>query len=110
MPCDLADLVNQLLSLTEILASALTKGDWLEAERIEAERMATLENISSALSVNGHLEASSVLELMVTVQGLNKTLLDNLMREKDQVARELLHLNSAAHAERAYRSHYEDTE
>ncbi|MGI9213929.1 MAG: hypothetical protein ACR2HF_15790 [Methylococcaceae bacterium] len=110
MPNDAIDLAKQLLKLTETLAAALAEEDWLEAEQTQALRSKTMEELSSFLSGNPPQVSDSLLDVLNTIKGLNQILLDDLTKEKDQVARELMHFNSASHAERAYRSHYEDTE
>lgn len=103
------DLVSQLRVLSENLAAALDEGDWARAEGVEAERLRLLENYPTLMEgVSDQATLKSVIDLMQNILQLNERMIETLNHERHLVARELMHFNSAAQAERAYRSHDED--
>ncbi len=103
------DLVSQLFKLSETLAAAINEGDWARAEGIEAERLRLLGDFPPLIEgVSDQTIVRPVLDLMLNILQLNESMIETLSYERGQVARELMHFNSAASADRAYRSHVED--
>ncbi|MBM3203021.1 hypothetical protein FJZ55_03835 [Candidatus Woesearchaeota archaeon] len=109
MSSDVFDLVNRLQTLSENLAAAIDEDDWARAEGMEAERLRVLKDYPALIQgVSDRATVQAVLDLMLGILQLNDRMIERLNHERTLVARELMHFNSAAQAERAYRSHVDD--
>lgn len=94
------------MALTRQVADAITQEDWEEAESIEKERLTLLQDITPLLDACS--ERSEVIDLMEKIRSMDADIISLLVRERDQIARQLLHIQNTSQAEKAYRSYYED--
>ncbi len=98
---------HPVLLLTESLVAAVSAGDWEKAAELEKERFSALEGVLSAFRNAGE-DQEEIIQLMIQVKSMDAALVPLIAEARTHVARELAQFNATSHAERAYRSCYED--
>ena len=92
--------------MTNQLVEAISQENWDDADFIEKERFTLLEAIIPAL--NESSEQSEAIEMLRKIQSMDADIISLLMAERDQIARQLLHLQNTSQADKAYRNCYEN--
>ncbi len=92
--------------MTNQLVEAISRENWDDADSIQKERFTLLEAIIPAL--NESSEQSEAIEMLRKIQSMDADIISLLMAERDQIARQLLHLQNTSQADKAYRNCYEN--